>query len=1423
MKNFIPFKKGSQSQGQPLDSSRAYRKKAKLNLACLLISASFLLSPGKAFSQPATIAFGNPINLTGWTIGGSASVVGDTVQLTPSAEGQAGYIYYNSPQTFTSCGGYFSVDFDFKISNPYNAFGDGIAFFFLEPPLSGFSGGGSLGLPNPLTGTVLTMDTYDNDGDGLNPEDELLGYATSGTYSEGLLDPNPAHHLAPILGHQDYMTDGAWHHVTLTYAAGAINVYMNGSHTPSMSGTFSMAPGGYFGFSAGTGYAGSTQMITNVSITTSQAAPIGGTPAVCGGAGVTTTINDAITGGTWSIDNTGIATVDPSSGVVTGVSLGTATVSYYVTNGCGSATVTQVVTVNPTIAGITGAATVCGGSSVTLIDATPAGLWASSNVAIATVDTLSGKVTGIAGGTANITYTSDYCYATQLITVAPPVAITGDSVLYITHNTTLSDASGGAWSSSNTSVASVDPVSGFVTSGALGTATITYTIGSCYVTLPITVEEIPYCLPVYSDEANACSFSTEFITNFWIAGAGSSSLGDYGMTCNGTGYGDRRTMVPPVVVNHGGTYTVNIAVDAFEDVMAAVWVDFNNDGIFETSEFVGGSSDLALPTYSTYSGYYYDTDLISISMPYTATPGLYNMRIRIVDLYSDANYLGYYTDTSLDPCVDLEDGEALDYNFIIQNNPPAFTNGGTQALTVCENSGATDITPLLEIADSDYGQTETWTVASAPSNGIVTTGGTQTSGGGDVTPTGFSYTPASGYSGTDAFTIQVSDGAGGTTTTTINVTVNPLPTVSATSNITQGTNPGLCSAVISYTPAIANATSVSYALTGATTGAGSGTGSGSIFNTGVTTVTISASNGCGTVSNNFNVTVNDNQPPVITAPPTVTINGWCAPVSLATAGTTLGTPVTSDNCGVLSVVNNAPALFPVGTTTVTWTVTDLHANTATATQHVVVNPETITFSATETSVSCNVADGGNHTNGAISTTVGGGTTPYSYAWTGGATGADPSGLAAGTYSVTVTDAHGCSKTIATNVGQPPAIVNTPTIVNVSCHGGNGSISAVASGGTAGYTYAWRTGGAGSAHADDLSSAPAGTYTVTVTDAKGCTLSNSFTITQPTALTLSATCDNVSCHGGDNGSISTTVGGGITPYSYSWSGAAHGSNPTGLSAGTYDVTVTDAHGCSISGSSTISQPATAVNVTGTTVNLSCYGADNGSITTSVSGGTPGYTYTWSNGAHIANLTGLTAGSYTVTVSDSKGCTCAHTFTITQPAAISITALVTNVSCYGGSDGGINISVSGGSPPYTYVWSNGSYLADPTGLAAGCYSVTVTDAHRCTATGSYTITQPAKGKSGGRLSGGTGGNAENAPNEILIYPNPTTSDFSVAVPIALKEATILITDIAGKQITSQSIKDNDGTPYTFSLGNIASGVYLVKVMSGETSYVVKLIKR
>ena len=362
--------------------------------------------------------------------------------------------------------------------------------------------------------------------------------------------------------------------------------------------------------------------------------------------------------------------------------------------------------------------------------------------------------------------------------------------------------------------------------------------------------------------------------------------------------------------------------------------------------------------------------------------------------------------------------------------------------------------------------------------------------------------------------------------------------------------------------------------------------------------------------------------------------------------------------------------------------------------------------------------------GAIDIDVKGGMLPYSYSWSTGAKTQDLSGLPAGSYSVRITDANRCLKTIAETITEPEElVVNVSSVKNNNCHGDRkGSISINSTGGIAPYTYKWSNGST----LVNLDSLATGKYNVIVTDSKGCIGKAEAEIEEPKM--LSAILDNaknVSCNGKSTGEINISVSGGVEPYSYNWSNGGVTQDIQNLPVGDYSANITDANGCNNNHiKASVKEPSLLKIKLDTVVNIACNGNRLGSIAISVEGGTKPYSYTWTNGAVLEDISRLQSGTYTVNVKDNNGCAETLTTTIGEPSALVITlGEVKNVKCAGDNDGMINITTTGGNAPYKYKWSNGETTQNISGLAGGEYSVVVTDTSGCTQNLKANITQPA----------------------------------------------------------------------------------------------------
>lgn len=361
-------------------------------------------------------------------------------------------------------------------------------------------------------------------------------------------------------------------------------------------------------------------------------------------------------------------------------------------------------------------------------------------------------------------------------------------------------------------------------------------------------------------------------------------------------------------------------------------------------------------------------------------------------------------------------------------------------------------------------------------------------------------------------------------------------------------------------------------------------------------------------------------------------------------------------------------------------------------------------------------------NGSISVAVLNGTAPYNYSWSNGQTTNPATGLAANTYTVTVTDANGCTGDTSFIITQPqPLSVSIFASTPANCFGASdGTANASALGGSSPYSYLWDNGETG----DFAQQLNAGNHVITVTDVNGCTATDNVNITQPAQFSANITAQtDAVCFGGNTGTATVAPSGGNAPYLYLWSNGQTNATATGLAANTYSVTLSDMTGCTASTTVTIGQPPQLTAVISTYTDVTCNGNSDGTANATATGGTPSYSFLWGNGQNTANATGLSAGAQTVTVTDAAGCTATGSVMITQPAAVTASIFsFTHVSCFGGNNGSATVAAAGGTNTFSYQWSNGQNSATANNLAAGNYSVTVTDGNGCSVTVDHTVTEP-----------------------------------------------------------------------------------------------------
>ena len=406
----------------------------------------------------------------------------------------------------------------------------------------------------------------------------------------------------------------------------------------------------------------------------------------------------------------------------------------------------------------------------------------------------------------------------------------------------------------------------------------------------------------------------------------------------------------------------------------------------------------------------------------------------------------------------------------------------------------------------------------------------------------------------------------------------------------------------------------------------------------------------------------------------------------------------------------------------TYTVTAVDANgcfnSATA---IFTNPSPLSPTITPVSATCNST-----CNGSISTVVSGGTGLYTYSWApGGQTTSSIASLCSGTYTLTVTDANGCDSITPIILAAPPPILPNSTLTSpTSCASCDGSISVAPSGGAVPYTYSWSPAEPATPTVNNLC---AGLYTVTITDNFGCDTVVPIGLNSPTGPNSVLTPTAATCNGVCNGSVSSSVSGGNPPYvSYTWIPApavGQGTlNASSLCAGAYTFEVIDNIGCIQFTSTAVTAPPVLV-LTPVITNVSCNGANDGSITVNMSGGTIPYTYTWTSGQATNSISGLAPGNYTFTGTDANGCSQTVIYPITQPGIFTVAITSTNVTCNGFCNGSASAVITGGTSPFAYSWSNGALVSNVSNLCPTTYTVVATDVHGCTATQTSLITEPA----------------------------------------------------------------------------------------------------
>lgn len=625
---------------------------------------------------------------------------------------------------------------------------------------------------------------------------------------------------------------------------------------------------------------------------------------------------------------------------------------------------------------------------------------------------------------------------------------------------------------------------------------------------------------------------------------------------------------------------------------------------------------------------------------------------------------------------------------------------GTYTVTVTDFLGCQATSTIVITAPSQLTSTSSQTnvLCNGGNNGTAT-----------VAPTGgtpgytYSWAPSGGTAATasglapNTYTCTITDGAGCTTTQNFTITQPTVISASATSTPTGcSTNTGSATCTANGGTGILT---YSWAPSGGTAATAINLGVGNY------TVTVTDANGCTSTANASIITAGG---PTASLQSSSNVNCFGSSTGTASVTASGNSPFTyswSPSGGNAATANG---LIAGG---YTCTITDI--NGCASTQSVLITePTAIVASASSTPTGCSAS------TGSATCTANGGTGSLTYSWSpSGGTSATANNLAAGPYVVTITDANGCTttaNTTVTSVGGPTTSVQTTT--NVACFGNNTGASTITASGNGPLTYSWAPIGGNAATGANLS---AGTYTVTVTDINGCVSAQTVTITEPTVIAPFTSSNPATC-GNTNGDATVSVTGGTGPYTYLWNNSQTTATISNLAGGSYNVTVTDANGCTSTATVNVTNTGAPTVSLQSSSNVSCFGGTTGSATVLVSGGSSPYTYAWSpSGGTSASATNLGAGTYTITVTGSDGCTQTQTVTLTQPTAIALTSNAVAENC-GSADGSASVAASGGTPGYTYVWSNAATNDSISNLSAGSYSVTATDANGCTTSSTVVVT-------------------------------------------------------------------------------------------------------
>ena len=735
----------------------------------------------------------------------------------------------------------------------------------------------------------------------------------------------------------------------------------------------------------------------------------------------------------------------------------------------------------------------------------------------------------------------------------------------------------------------------------------------------------------------------------------------------------------------------------------------------------------------------------------------------------------------------------------VSGNSASSLTAGTYDVTITDNNGCSIVQPVIIVDDGAIAATATVV------DDVLCHGGTN--GSIDINIT----------TGTAAYSINWGSGSATTSSNTYQIT--GLPASPYTITVTDVNS---CEIVLNATitePSLLQASSSAtdiacYGGTSTVTVSASG-GTGSYSGTGTFTVTagthsytVTDANGCTATTS---VTITD--PPQLIASSTFTpvlCNGGISTVTVSATGGT------GSYSGIGEHITYAGAY--------SYTVTDSNGCSS-VTSGTVTQPALLVASSVANDILCN----GGTTSVTVTATGGTG----SYTGTGVMTN-----IGAGTHSFTVTDGNNCSSVTSITISQPSLLVASSSAGNILCNGGTTSVTVSATGGTG--TYA----GTGV-----ITNIGAGTHSFTVTDANNCSSVTSITISEPPLLVASSSAGDILCYGGTT-TVNVTATGGTGAYT------GVGSIPN-VSSGTHSYVVTDANGCSATTQITINQPDMLIVTAVVDNHVSCNGLSDAQATASTTGGTEPYVFHWNDPSSSYGNTvhQLPAGTWTVLVTDSNGCTVTKSVTVTEPLVLSVNINTVDVLCFGESTGSANAVVTGGTYPFTYSWSNSGTTSSISNLSSGVYVLTVTDNQGCQAISNSVINQPPELNvyltSSSAICGSTGGSVlasviGGSPDYQYIWSvsgsqnniqnlNPGTYSVTVHDSHMCSKTQSISVDVVGnidadinvlsyiscfgqKDGALQALSSNGNTPLNFEWNTGAESSTLTNLGSGSYSVII-----